>query len=86
MHSAPLCILAADCPKFMELFHLMVKQLWSQEDIPEAWRESIITLLFKKGEDDDPKNFRPLSLIHYVSEIITEIVRARMFNQGWRSL
>ena len=65
----------------MELFHLMIKQVWSQEDIPETWRESIITLLFKKGKDDDPKNFRPLSLIHCVSKIITKIVRARMFNR-----
>jgi len=74
-------ILAVDCPKFMRLFYSMVMQVWAQEDIPETWRESIITLLYKKGKDDDPKNFRPLSLIHCVSKIITKIVRRRMFKR-----
>ena len=71
-------ICALECPNFMDLLYKLVVQVWTEEDIPEAWRECLITLLYKKGKNDDPKNFRPLSLIHCVSKIITKIVRNRM--------
>ena len=37
----------------------------------------MISLIHKKGVNTDPKNFRPVALIHCVSKIITKIVRER---------
>ena len=72
---------ATECPKFMEFIYSMVTEVWTLEDIPDTWRECMITLLYKKGKSDEAKNFRPLSLIHCVSKIITKIVRDRMTNR-----
>ena len=68
---------ATDCPYFMEQVVSLVQQVWIEEKMPETWRKSVITLIYKKGKNNEPKNFRPVTLIHCVSKIITKIIRTR---------
>ena len=73
---------AVDCPVFMKKFIMpLIEDVWTSEKVPESWKNSTITLLYKKARADDPKNFRPLSLIHCVSKIIAKIVRSRIFRR-----
>ena len=47
--------------------------------IPEAWRKAISILIYKKGETDDPGNFRPITLEPVLLKVFTSFLRNRMF-------
>ena len=45
---------------------------------PEFWSKSIIVPIFKKGDADDPGNYRGVSLVSVVSKIYTHILNKRL--------
>ena len=47
-------------------------------EIPDSWGISIIYPIYKKGNCDDPNNYRGISLIDIVSKLFTSAVTARM--------
>ena len=65
------------CKFFMDQVVSLVQQVWIEEKMPDTWKKAIITLIYKKGKNNEPKNFRPVALIHCVSKIVTKIVRIR---------
>ena len=53
------------------LFNLSLKT----GEIPEEWKSANITPLHKKGQKDDPKNYRPVSLTSICCKILEKIIR-----------
>ena len=49
-----------------------------QETVPNNFADSVITLLFKKGNPLDIKNFRPISLLSTVYKVFTTVLCRRM--------
>ena len=45
---------ATECPFFMEQIVSLGQQVWSADTIPDAWRKSVITLIYKKGKNNEP--------------------------------
>ncbi len=43
--------------------------------VPAAWREAIITPIFKKGSRNEAKNYRPVSLTSCVCKVMEAIIR-----------
>ena len=47
---------------------MMLKELfqltWDSEYIPEQWGEGMIVSSFKKGDREDPGNYRGITLLH----------------------
>ena len=43
--------------------------------IPEVWKEAIITPIFKSGKKDQASNYRPVSLTSQVAKLLERIVR-----------
>jgi hypothetical protein len=53
---------------FMKLlFHKII----TERKIPKSWKIARIVLLYKKGERDDPKNWRPISITNATYRIFT---------------
>ena len=46
--------------------------------IPHEWENSIITLLFKKGDHSDIGNYRPISLLQTTYKVFTSIILKRL--------
>ena len=43
------------------------------------WRKSVITPLFKKGDDKFPDNYRGISLLSVVSKVFTAVLNKRPY-------
>ena len=42
--------------------------------IPSAWKQSHITPIYKGGVNDDPSNYRPISVVPVIAKILEKIV------------
>ena len=58
-------------PLFEELLH-------TETPLPQTFTESIITLIYKKGNPNCPGNYRPISLINVIRKIMTGTINARL--------
>ncbi|CAA9998994.1 unnamed protein product [Nesidiocoris tenuis] len=59
------------------LLHLFNEVLESTS-IPLAWARVTVFLLFKKGDDTDPANYRGISLINSLTKIFSQILQLRL--------
>jgi len=49
---------------------IICPQSWLTEDIPDDWRITSVTLIYKKGRKEDPRNYRPVSLTSVLDKIM----------------
>ena len=54
------------------------KALKGDTDLPSLFKNGDIYLLFKKGDFDDPRNYRPIVLLSLIYKILTAIVTDRL--------
>ena len=45
----------------VDLLHQLFKVVWHEETVPKQWREGLIVNLFKKGDKEDPGNYRGIT-------------------------
>ena len=55
-----------------------LNKLFTSGTYPDAWSESIIQPLHKKGDTDIPDNYRGISLLSIISKIYSHILNARL--------
>ena len=63
------------CPILTKLFN----KIMDSGEFPEAWGESILCPIFKKGNVNDPNNYRGISLIDVLNKIFTGILNDRIY-------
>lgn len=61
-------------PALTELFNIVLET----EEIPKQWTESVITLLYKKGDNKDINNYRPISLMTNIYKVFSKILLSRI--------
>ena len=55
--------------------------IWKEECVSMKWREGLIVSLFKKGDKEDPGNYRGITLLSVVGKVFCKIL-----NDGWSSI
>ncbi|KAL7296575.1 hypothetical protein TKK_0010006 [Trichogramma kaykai] len=60
--------------------------IWKGEEIPEDWKTAIIVPLCKKGDVDNPSNYRGISLLPTAYKIYTEVIRGRFPSNEFRKM
>jgi len=58
--------------------HKLIISNWSEEELPEEWKLSIIVLIYKKGEKTDCSNYRGISLSPTTYKILSNILLPRV--------
>ena len=48
---------------------LLQPVIWREEIVPPQWREGLIVNLFKKGDREDPGNYRGITLLSVVGKV-----------------
>ena len=51
---------------------------WKEECVPMKWREGLIVSLFKKGDKEDPGNYRGITLLSVVGKVFCKILNDRL--------
>ena len=52
--------------------------MWHEETVPRQWREGLIINLFKKGDREDPGNYRGITLLSVVGKLFCKILNNRL--------
>ena len=63
---------------------ILFNKLFDEGIYPESWKESIIIPLFKKGDINNPNNYRGISLCNITSKLYGSIINNRL--QKWIEL
>jgi hypothetical protein len=57
----------------------LFNKLYDSRQFPSAWCKSVIIPLFKKGDENNPDNYRGISLLSIVSKVFTSILNTRLY-------
>lgn len=64
--------------KGVKILWKLCNEIWTTEVWPEDWMESIFILLQKKGSTEDCSNYRTISLISHASNVLLNVIHARL--------
>jgi len=56
----------------------LFQQILKLSNIPKAWKESIITPLFKKGSKTNPDNYRGITLLNTTQKLFTKVILSKL--------
>lgn len=56
----------------------LINKVWRGEGLPERWKEGIISPIFKKGDRDNVKNYRGITLLNTAYKIYAMVLENRL--------
>ena len=62
----------------VDLLQQLFSVIWREEIVPPQWREGLIVNLFKKGDKEDPGNYRGITLLSVVGKVFCKIFNGRL--------
>ena len=68
------------CSYLRTLLWRIISSAWTRPEFPEAWKQGITILAYKKDFDTDPADFRPITLQPVMSKIFTSIIGNRLYD------
>lgn len=48
------------------------------EVVPDDWSRAILTMIYKKGDPQDPGNYRGIALLNHITKLFTRILASRL--------
>lgn len=64
-----------------DLLLLLLNKVFDSGIVPDAWPKAALTMLYKKGQKEDPANYRGIALTNNILKIFTKIIAKRL--QSW---
>ena len=68
------------CPYLRSLLTKIIRVVWESGHVPMEWKKACTVLVHKKGNNDDPANFRPITLESVPLKVITSCLRDSVFS------
>ena len=67
------------CPYLRSFITEAIAKVWVKGCIPNEWKKAVTILIHKKGESEDPANFRPITLEPVTLKLFTACLRDKIF-------
>jgi hypothetical protein len=74
----PAKLIKAESETLWSEIHKLIHSIWNKEELPQQWKESIIVLIYKKGEKIDCSNYWGISLLQTAYKILSNILLAKL--------
>ena len=62
----------------VDLLEQLFSVIWQEEIVPRQWRDGLIVNIFKKGDREDPGNYRGITLLSVVGKVFCKILNNRL--------
>ena len=62
----------------VDLLEQLFSVIWQEEMVPRQWRDGLIVNIFKKGDREDPGNYRGITLVSVVGKVFCKILNNRL--------
>ena len=62
----------------VDLLEQLFSVIWQEEVVPRQWRDGLIVNIFKKGNREDPDNYRGITLLSVVGKVFSKILNNRL--------
>ena len=62
----------------VKVLHSICQQIWETQQWPRNWKRSVFIPIPKKGKAKDCSNYHTIALISHASEVILNILQARL--------
>ena len=60
------------------ILHLIFNRCHHERDVPQPWKEAVTILIYKKGDDSDITNFRPIALMSTMYKLFMGVLAKRL--------
>jgi hypothetical protein len=78
MDQIPAELIKAGGSKICCEIHKLINSIWNKEELPDQWKESIIVLVYKKGDKTDCSNYRGISLLSTTYKNLSNSLLSRL--------
>ena len=68
------------CPYLRTYLTELIRAVWLSGTIPSEWKRACTILIHKKGEANDPSNFRPITLESIPLKVFTSCLRNSLYS------
>ena len=58
--------------------HQLILSVWSEENVPQDWKDASIVPIFKKGSRKDCGNYKGISLLSIAGKILSRVLLDRI--------
>lgn len=65
-------------PNWEHYIQNLFNKILKYETVPRKWSEIILTLIHKKGDQNNPENYRGIALVNTLCKIFTQILLSRL--------
>ena len=72
-------IVLKNCPIIRTALWEIISHCWTAKYFPRVWKNGVTVLAYKKGELNNPENFRPITLQPVMSKVFTSLIKDRIY-------
>ena len=69
-----------NCPIVRSHFCRNIQKAWIQKSFPTTLKREVTIFAYKKGSNEKPENFQPITLQPLLSKVFTTVIGNRLYN------